>query len=81
MTCACCGFEIDGPAVLNGVPLHHQCAAYVRTAAARTADEREAWTRFAAAAIARGCAIAEHAADWSDAMLAEYRKRWGKEEP
>lgn len=81
ITCACCGFEIDGPLMYGSPegPMHQRCAEYLRAAVRATADEREAWVRFAAAAIARGCPIAEHAADWSDAMLVEYRKRWGRE--
>lgn len=56
--------------------------------------DREAWVAFAAAKlpamVARslvtdepspGAYAAREAADWADALLAEYRKRWPEKDP
>ncbi len=76
--CACCGGALDGATVLlgDGKRLHPQCDAYTRARHTTEADEREAWTRFAAGAAERWGARAE-TADIADALLAAWRQRWG----
>ncbi len=75
--CACCGYAIDGAAALldGGARLHPQCDVYMRARCTREADEREAWTRFAAAAAERWGASAL-TTDVADALILERRKRW-----